>query len=87
MSRLRNVINAVHVDGANTFGADLKGIEPVTPNTAEVRIEHLIEIEKLKAQRDYILSLGWQDTDNKYVKEVIKDADRIAAELANLEEL
>ena len=34
-----------------------------------------------KAVLDYILSLGWQDTENEYVKEVLKDADRIASKL------
>ena len=37
-----------------------------------------IELEKKRSVLEYILSLGWQDTDNKYVKEVIEDADRIA---------
>jgi len=38
------------------------------------------EIEKAREEGklEYILSLGWQDTNNKYVKEVIEDADRIA---------
>lgn len=42
MSKLRTIINGVGVDGANTFGADLRGIEPITPNTAEVRIKNLM---------------------------------------------
>lgn len=31
-----------------------------------------------KAVLEYILSLGWQDTENEYVKEVLEDADKIA---------
>jgi hypothetical protein len=38
------------------------------------------KVEK-EAVLKYILSLGWQDTDNEYVKEVLKDADDIAKEL------
>ena len=34
-----------------------------------------------QAVLDYILSLGWQDTENEYVKEVLKDAERIANKL------
>lgn len=36
---------------------------------------------KDKAVLDYILSLGWQDTDNEYVKEVLADAESIAQSL------
>jgi hypothetical protein len=38
------------------------------------------EIEKAREEGklEYILSLGWQDTNNEYVKEVLEDADRIA---------
>lgn len=34
-----------------------------------------------QAVLDYILSLGWQDTDSEYVKEVLADADRISNEI------
>ena len=40
-----------------------------------------IEKEKKEAVLKYILSLGWQNTENKYVKEVISDADKIAKEI------
>ena len=41
------------------------------------------EIEKVekRAVLDYIMSLGWQDTENEYVKEVLADADKLADEL------
>ena len=44
------------------------------------------EIEKAREEGklEYILSLGWQDTDNEYVKEVLEDAERIAEKLSKL---
>ena len=45
---------------------------------AKEKLVALIELEKKRGVLEYILSLGWQDTDNKYVKEVIEDADRIS---------
>ncbi len=46
------------------------------------------EIEKAREEGklEYILSLGWQDTNNEYVKEVLEDADRIANELSKLKD-
>ena len=46
------------------------------------------EIEKAREEGklEYILSLGWQDTDNEYVKEVLEDAERIAEKLSKLKE-
>ena len=46
------------------------------------------EIEKAREEGklEYILSLGWQDTNNEYVKEVLEDADRIANELSKLKQ-
>jgi len=45
-------------------------------------LEYFISQELDKAREEgkleYILSLGWQDTNNEYVKEVLEDADRIA---------
>lgn len=43
----------------------------------------LLEKEK-EAVLKYILSLGWQDTDNEYVKEVLEDAEKITSELSKL---
>lgn len=51
-------------------------------------LEYFISQELDKAREEgkleYILSLGWQDTNNEYVKEVLEDADRIANELSKL---
>ena len=46
------------------------------------------EIEKAREEGklEYILSLGWQDTDNEYVKEVLEDAERIAEKLSKLKQ-
>ena len=46
------------------------------------------ELEKAREEGklEYILSLGWQDTNNEYVKEVLEDADRIANELSKLKD-
>ena len=46
------------------------------------------EIEKAREEGklEYILSLGWQDTDNEYVKEVLEDAERIAEKLSKLKD-
>ena len=53
-------------------------------------IEDFISQELDKAREEgkleYILSLGWQDTNNEYVKEVLEDADRIANELSKLKD-
>ena len=53
-------------------------------------LEHFIEQEIDKAREEgkleYILSLGWQDTDNEYVKEVLEDAERIAEKLSKLKD-
>lgn len=40
-----------------------------------------IEEVRQKAVLDYILSLGWQDTEDKHTKEVLEDADKIAEKL------
>lgn len=50
---------------------------------ATARAEGAERIGK-QAVLDYIMALGWQDTDSEYVKEVIKDADRLAEELQAL---
>ena len=50
------------------------------------RLIKFIKEYELKAVRDYILSLGWQETDNEYVAEVLSDCDRIAEELDKLKE-
>ena len=47
-------------------------------------IVELVKKHELQAVRDYILSLGWQETDNKYVAEVLSDCDELAKELENL---
>ena len=46
------------------------------------------ELDKAREEGklEYILSLGWQDTNNEYVKEVLEDADRIANELSKLKD-
>jgi len=46
------------------------------------------ELDKAREEGklEYILSLGWQDTNNEYVKEVLEDADRIANELSKLKQ-
>lgn len=46
------------------------------------------ELDKAREEGklEYILSLGWQDTDNEYVKEVLEDAERIAEKLSKLKE-
>ena len=53
-------------------------------------LEYFISQELDKAREEgkleYILSLGWQDTNNEYVKEVLEDADRIANELSKLKD-
>ena len=56
MSKLRDIINGVAVDAANTMGADITGIEPITPNTAEVRI------------KDLMLELIGEDEEKPYIK-------------------
>ena len=43
-----------------------------------------ITLIQKQAVLDYILSLGWQDTSNGYVLEVIKDADILADEIEKL---
>ena len=48
------------------------------------RLIKFIKKYELQAVRDYILSLGWQETDNEYVAEVLSDCDRIAKELEKL---
>lgn len=55
--------------------------EDMCGEEAIIRREAEVEIVKKRAVLDYILSLGWQDTNNEYVKEVIEDADRIAKEI------
>jgi len=68
-------------------GTDAKlteiGYEVLGENITEAKqaTEELIANEVLKGKIDYILSLGWQDTNNRYVKEVIKDADDFAEQL------
>lgn len=49
------------------------------------KLAEAVAKEKRKAVLNYILSLGWQDTDNDYVKEVLADAERIAEEIDQLE--
>ena len=54
----------------------------INPNRLNQEIDKAREEGKL----EYILSLGWQDTDNEYVKEVLEDAERIAEKLSKLKE-
>ena len=53
-------------------------------NTKSLTFDEALDVVKCQAVLDYILSLGWQDTDNKYVKEVIADADSCAADIEKL---
>lgn len=43
-----------------------------------------IALIQKQAVLDYILSLGWQDTENEYVVEVLADADKLANEIGIL---
>ena len=56
----------------------------------KVKLQEMIDKWLDKAREEgkleYILSLGWQDTNNEYVKEVLEDADRIANELSKLKD-
>ena len=49
-------------------------------------VEGKIDKAREEGKLEYILSLGWQDTDNEYVKEVLEDAERIAEKLSKLKE-
>lgn len=46
--------------------------------------KNTITLIQKQAVLDYILSLGWQDTENEYVVEVIADADKLADEIGLL---
>ena len=71
-------------DDGDGIGDDLQ----LTKEGEEARrmIEQELDKAREEGKLEYILSLGWQDTNNEYVKEVLEDADRIANELSKLKD-
>ena len=67
---------------------DIKVFDIDESSTIRVDMVNMVDKEIEKAREEgkleYILSLGWQDTDNEYVKEVLEDAERIAEKLSKL---
>jgi len=52
----------------------------------ECFVQQELDKAREEGKLEYILSLGWQDTDNEYVKEVLEDAERIAEKLSKLKD-
>ena len=69
----------------------VSGLGPMTKEEiiywiVETYIDQELDKAREEGKLEYILSLGWQDTNNEYVKEVLEDADRIANELSKLKD-
>ena len=81
--RLIKMFGIYHSDGQEYITCPLCGI-----NLDELAKHMIEELDKAREEGklEYILSLGWQDTNNEYVKEVLEDADRIANELSKLKD-
>lgn len=60
-------------------------VKRANKETREIILQHLTTIATKSADQavlNYILSLGWQDTENEYVKEVLSDAEKLAQALS-----
>lgn len=75
------VIDDMGQGGKTVFAGTMEHIQINDLSTPSVRGEEIENIKR-RAVLDYILSLGWQDTENEYVKEVLEDAERIAVKLS-----
>lgn len=78
-----NMIDLLWLDGQLVNGKEYikQFIDSVFTQAYQAGKREQVERDKKQAVLDYILSLGWQDTNNEYVKEVLEDAEKLATDI------